>query len=141
MKRHFLGFSTFIIFFSVGLLCSPIRFELTMMAHGAVKDGGGFYWLYKYRSMYFIDLFNEGGKYESNEKAKEIMKNRVENPLSDEIVKQDILKQSEERIIIHFQTKDKLEGYCIFTVENDGLDNICSTSLWHILEFEKQTYK
>lgn len=140
MKRHLLGIIFLIVAFSFGLIMSPIRFDGTAMGHGYVKDGDGSYWIHGFKSMYFVGLSDEGEQYETAEKTKEIFERRLIKAESEEILSQKVLEKSEMRAIIQFQTKDNLQGYCIYRIEEYGLRNICSTSLWHILEFEKQSY-
>lgn len=121
------------------MILSPIRFDGTARGHGFVKDGG-FYWIHGFKSMYFVSLSHEGEQYETRDKAKEVFANRLEKPGIEEIIKQKVLEQNETRAVIHFHRNDELEGFCIFKVEDNGLRNICSASLWHVLAFEKQYY-
>lgn len=140
MKRHLSRFIFFLFAFATGLILSPIHFKGTAIGHGIVKDGGDFYWIRGFKSMYFIGLSHEGEQYESTNKAKKILVKRLVKVESEDVKSQEVLEQNDTRAIIHFERKDKSQGYCIFRVEDSGLRNICSTSLWHILEFEKQNY-
>lgn len=141
MKKHFLKFLILIATFTLGLVLSPIRFDGTGMGHGMVDDNGiGSYWIHGYKSMYFVSLSNEGENFKTSERAIEVFKQRLQKPEVEEISHQEVLEPSETRAIIHFQRRDNLEGYCVLRVEKNSLQNICSTSLWHVLDFERQNY-
>lgn len=138
MKKHISGLLILLLTFTVGLLASPIRFDSLGTGHGATKDGGG-YWFAPYESTYFVKLIHEGENYNSSERAQEIFKARLAEPLT-EVVEQDILDLSEIRAVIFFKKRGNVQGYCSIRVEEKGLRNICSTSLRHVLEFERQKY-
>lgn len=140
MKKHLFGVLLLLLTFALGLVLSPISFSQTSNLCRAVTHDGDSKWVHGYRSTYLIRLFHEGEKYESKSRAKQVYKKRLIKAESEEIKYQEVLEQIDMRTVIHFERKDKLQGYCIFRVENDELRNICSTSLWHVLEFEKQNY-
>ena len=141
MKKHLLGILIALIAFLFGLFASPIRFDCVSMGHGNVDDNGiGSYWIHGYKSMYFIDVSHEGENYTTSERVKEVFEKRIVRPESKEIVGQTILEQIEYRVIVSLQTKSNLQGYCIIKTEGNTLHSICSSSLWHVLEFERQKF-
>jgi len=141
MKRHLLGILITLVAFSLGLFASPIRFDCVGMGHGDVDDNGvGSYWIHSYKSMYFVSLSHEGENYRTSERARAVFEKRAAKPESEEIVEQSILEQTEDRIIISVQTKNNLQGYCVIKTEENNLHSICSSSLQHTLEFEKQNF-
>ncbi len=130
-----------LVAFAFGLVLSPIRFDAIGMGHGDVDDNGvGSYWIHSYESMYFVKLSNEGENYKTSEKAKEIFEKRIAKPTSEEIVEQTLVEESKNRAIISVKTKRNLQGYCVLKLERNVLESICSSSLRHILEFEKQNF-
>lgn len=142
MKKHFLGTLILVTTFAIGLALSPIRFNGTVMGHGMVDDNGiGSYWIHGYESMYFVKLSNEGENYKTVEKAREFFEKRIIKPSSEEISEQTLIQRSDNRAVIHLITKSKSQGYCVIRLKDNLLESICSTSLWHVLDFEKQHYE
>ncbi len=122
-----------LITFFMGFLASPIRF--TGFAVGQTHRG----WFTAYESTYFVKLNLSGENYDKSEEAKEAFESRIKL-YSEYVEKQEILKLEENRAIITFQTKDYGQGFCTIRKEKIRLYIICSTSLRHILEFEKQKF-
>jgi hypothetical protein len=54
---------------------------------------------------------------------------------------QKVLELSENRAVITFQAQGFGQSYCIIRKKNRMLYNICSASLWHAVEFEKQKFR
>ena len=140
MTSRILRVSTFFVALAIGIGVSPIRFTSTEIAHGVVLDGGGFFWVHKYRSMYFVDLWHEGAGYETAEKAAAAFEADVGNPDPQIFLDTEILERTAERALIHVERRDGLQGYCILKVKDTSTRRICSTSLIHILDFERQKY-
>src|SRR5205807_10064547 len=117
MKMKILGLITFLIAFGTGLIASPIRFASIGIGHGIVIDGGGFYWIHTYESIFFVSLSHEGEQYETREKAISVFQTRLINANSESVLSQKVLEQTKERAIIHFERKDRMYGYCIFRID------------------------
>ncbi len=133
MKKHLLGTLIFLIAFIVSFLASPIHFT-------SFAGGSGYNFSFtSYESTYFVKLSLSGETYETAEETKEAFESRI-NLYSEEIEKQEILKLEENRAIITFQSKIYGQGSCAIRKEKIMLYHICSTSLRHVLEFEKQKF-
>jgi hypothetical protein len=143
MKKHFLGFGIALIAFFFSFIVSPIHFEGTAMGHGSNKDGGN-YWIHGFRSNWFIGLSSEGERYETPARTKEVFQESLKE--FESVVEEIDLKNqkndtTEKRAIVIFYNQEKnLRGHCIIRTEEKVLYSICSTSLRHALEFEKQNF-
>ena len=140
MKKHICRIFVLLLTFTVGFLASPIRFDSVGAGHGATKDGDG-YWFIPYKSTYFVKLLHEGENYNSSERAKEILDERINKPGLIEVENYSVLDFHSNRAIISFQTKNNLQGFCILRTRENVLHTICSSSLRHVIKFEEQNFK
>lgn len=133
MKKHLLGILISLMAFSFGFLASPVRF--ISFAVGQTSRG----WFTAYESTRFVKLTLEGENYETSEEAKEAFESRIKQYYKIS-KKQEALELDENRTIVMFQTKHFEQGVCIVRKEKFSLYSICSSSLQHALEFEKQRF-
>ena len=134
MKRQLLGMLILTITFAIGFLTSPIRFSSFAVGLG---EHGGFT---AYESTDFVKLSNTTERYETSEATKKALESHRKQ-FSNYIDKQEVLETGENRIVISFEAEYIAQGFCVVRKEDYKLYEICSTSLWHVLEFEKQYYK
>lgn len=133
MKKHLLGILILIIAFVAGFLVSPIRF--TSFAVGQTNRG----WFTAYSSTYFVKLFLGGEKCETTEEAKVVFESRLKL-YSEWVERQENLKLEENRAVIKIQITDLGQQFCVIRNEKSMIYDICSASLEHVLEFEKQEF-
>jgi len=129
-----LGTLIFLVAFFTGFLASPVRFSSFAVGSGL---HGGFT---AYVSTYFEKVNCEREPYETTEEVDAAFNERI-NLLSKYVKSQQILELKENRAVIIFQTDYISNGYCVIRKRNMMLYNICSTSLWHAVEFEKQKFR
>ncbi len=133
MKKHVLGILIFVITFGIAFLVSPIRFS--SFAFGSDEHGG----FTAYESTDFVKLTSTTERYETSKEAMEAFENHIKQ-YSKHIENQETVRLEENRAIITFQTEYFGQGFCLIKKEDYKLYDMCSTSLSHILEFEKQKF-
>ena len=141
MRRFFLGILVALLTFTVGLVISPIRFWLTSMGHGSVKDGGGNLLAYGYMSSYLVNLDWTSEGYPTPEKAEDVFEARLKETT---VVLERTPQPGEggvkvrSRAVAVFHNQEGNEQYvCVLRTQGKSLSSICSTSLMHVLYFER----
>lgn len=134
MKRHLLGFSLFLTTFAAGFLIAPIHF--TKYATGQAASGP----FATYQSTYFIKVAVGGfGSFDTAEETRAIFAGRVQL-FSEYVLEQEILELDENRAVIWIRTEHFGHGFCIIRKGKLNIFHMCSTSLGHVIEFEKQRF-
>lgn len=131
MKKHFWGTLIFLVAFFIGFFASPIRFSA--FASGSGMRGG----FTAYSSTYFVKLAVGRQPYETALEADAAFKEQVEL-LSEFVWHQKILESSADRAVISFETEHFGRGFCVLRKEKTRVYDICSVSLGHAVEFERQ---
>jgi hypothetical protein len=134
MKKHLFEPLIFLVAFLIGFLASPVRF--TVFAVGSGLHGG----FTSYQSTYFVRVACEREPYEEWENIDQAFQERV-NLYSEYVENQQVLELSENRAVITFRADYSGQSYCIIRKKKRMLYNICSSSLWHAVEFEKQKFR
>jgi hypothetical protein len=141
MRRFLLKFLVALLTFMVGLVISPIRFWSTSLGHGSVKDGGGVILVYGFKSSYLINLGWSSEGYPTPEKAEEVFEARLKEanvvlgrtPRPDEGG-----VEISKRAVAIFHNQELNERYvCVLRTRGKCLISICSSSLMHVLYFER----
>jgi hypothetical protein len=134
MKKHFWGTLIFLVAFFIGFLASPVRFTNDIISCGVRST------FTTYQSTYLERVVSEHTEYEEQKELDRDFDEQVK--LYSEYVKnQQILELKENRAVITFQTNDLGQRFCVIRKGNKELLGICSASLWHVLEFEKQKFR
>jgi hypothetical protein len=131
MKKHLLGTLIFLAAFFIGFFASPIRFSA--FADGSGMRGG----FTAYSSTYFVKLNLGRQPYDTAEEADAAFNEQVEH-YSKLVWNQKVLEAEENRALISFETEWFGLGYCVLRKEKTRVYTICSVSLGHVLEFERQ---
>lgn len=147
MKRHFAGFCIAFFIFSIIFYCSPIVFRSFSVGHGETLEGGscGFY---TYTSNHLEYVFTSSCDYETKEKAiknaKHIVDNSIElvEPLkearfNDRKYLRQITRHREDVQFLDWK-KENMEYFCLTTVKESWVAEVCSSKMRHVLEFEQQ---
>ena len=131
---------TFLFSFAFGVLISPIGFSIDCMAHGKVIDGGGNYFVHRYTSNYFINVWFSGGGYRSPEKANEVFDKEIGSAVKviERGPKYDrhgsVIGQRAVAIVLDTENN---EQYSVFWTDGKILFSIHSRSMIHVLQFER----
>lgn len=143
MKKHLCGFFIAVTTFFISFYISPIRFIADGSGHGATAD-----LLYqcsfsKNISNHFSSVFRWRCDYQNPETANEIFENQVNNsPEIIEPVKEIKLENGKiKRRAIIKTYHENLQVYWLVRTDGEWFDEISSTSLRHIREFEEQKFK
>ncbi len=131
MKKHLLGTLIFLVAFFIGFFASPIRF--TEYERGSGMRGG----FITYESTYFVKVCLGIQPYDTPEEADAAFKEQV-GRFSEFIWDQEILESSADRAVISFETEYFGRAFCVLRKGKTRVYDICSVSLGHALEFEKQ---
>lgn len=141
MHRFLLRVLVALLTFSVGLVISPIRFWSTSMGRGSVEDGGGTILAYGYKSSYLINLGWTSEGYPTPEKAEEVFDARLKeaNVVLERTLKADEggVKVSNRAVAIFHNQEGNEQNVCVLRTQGRILISICSSSLMHILYFER----
>jgi hypothetical protein len=141
MRRFLLRILVALLTFTVGLVISPIRFWSTYLGRGSVEDGGGVFLSYGFMSSYLIDLGWTSEGYPTPEKAGEVFEARLKgaNVVLERTPKPDEMGgKVGNRAVVIFQNHEGNEQYvCVLRTQGKGLISICSSSLMHVLYFER----
>jgi hypothetical protein len=141
MCRHLLRVLISVLTFTIGVAISPIRFTTEMWGHGVVSDGGGAFAVVRYRSSYFVNLWRTSEVYDTPEKADQVFQDRLREAVR-------VLERTPkfsgggakvgERAVAIFYSRERGEQYaCVFWTEGRVLTQVYSSSLMHVLDFEK----
>ena len=133
MKKHIWRLLIFLVAFSIGFIASPIRFSEFAMGSGM---RGGYT---AYSSTYFKKVGFGYQPYETIEEADEAFGEQVKL-FSEYVWNQKVLETGETRAIISFEAEYSGLGFCVLRKEKTYVYTICSTSLGHVREFEKQKF-
>lgn len=143
MKRHLPGVFIALVTFSAGFYLSPIRFISSGAGHGATTDGRYECRFSVHVSNHFVSLSFSSCNFESPEKAREILWRKANEASGTVTPASDFKLQhgSEiQRAVYALRYKD-FRLYCMTRADGKWVDDICSTSLRHVLEFEQQAFK
>lgn len=143
MKRHLLGFCLALLTFFASFYISPIRFNNLGIGHGATTDGSDWCSFSYYISNQFVKVYSDSCDYQTTEKAIENVDKAVDKAVDIiEPLKKIELRNGRkiQRAIIVLQ-ENNLRYFCILRADGNWRNNICSTSLRHVLEFEQQKFK
>lgn len=141
MKKHLLGILILLITFGIGFLFSPIRFSVFAVGSGY---HGGFT---AFESTDFVKLSLTKEPYESVDEANNSFEEHKRE--SEEIVilgkhydfiYRNVLVSENDRVLVFNRTEVGYKSYCSIRKYENRIYEICSESLWHILEFEKQYF-
>jgi hypothetical protein len=141
MKRLLLHFLFALLTFILGVAISPISFRTDLIAHGYVPDGGGGFSVTRHTSSYFVKLWFSHAGYPSAEKAEEVFQSRVSEAVR--IIERTPKLDKEgrkvgERVVAIFFSQEHNEQYAaVFWTDKTILRSVYSSSLMHVLDFEK----
>ena len=140
MGRYLLRVFTAVLTFAIGVVISPIRFTPEILAHGTVTDGGGAYAVARYKSSYFVNLWRSSEVYDTPEKADQVFQDRLQRAVK-------VLERAPKfneggakvgRAVAIFYSREHGEQYaCVLWTEGRVLIEVYSSSLLHVLDFEK----
>ncbi len=125
-----------IMTFIIGVVISPIRFDET-----GIACGKGASWR-SYKSSYFVKLSSGGYRFPSARQADAGFQRQVN--AAEEVIEQTPKLdkngwQVGKRAVAIFSAGDRNEQIvCIFWTNGRWIEDICSVSLMHVLDFEKQ---
>lgn len=139
MKRLLRHLLFALLTFIIGVVLSPIRFYEAGIGCGRMPDGHG-YSIRGYRSSYFVKLWVEHAGYSSAEKANEVFQRLVKEGI--EVIERTPKFDREgqkvgERMVIISSPDQNGRYACVLWTDKTILNAICSSSLMHVLEFEK----
>ena len=126
--------------FIMGVVISPIRFKETGIGCGRMPGGGGFS-VTSYSSSYFVRLWSSSAGYSSAEKANEAFQTQAKDAI--EVIEQTPKfdkagQRVGERALAIFSNQEGDERIvCVFWTDKRLVCSICSPSLMHVLDFEK----
>lgn len=134
MTRLLRNFLLAVLTFIVGVVISPIRFEETGIFCGRHSGGKS------YRSSYFVGLWSDATAYPSAQTADEAFQRNVNNAI--EVIERTPKFDKEgrkvgERAVLIFLNENGRQVAIVSWTETRFLHSIGSTSLMHVLEFEK----
>jgi hypothetical protein len=141
MKRLLCHFPFAILTFILGIVISPISFRTDLIACGRVPDGGGGFSVTRYTSSYFVKLWFSHAGYPSAEKANEVFQSQVNEAVR--VIERTPKLDKEgrkvgERAVAVFFSQENNEHYaCVFWTDKTILHSVYSSSLMHVLDFEK----
>lgn len=142
MKIHLLGFCIALLTFFGSFYFSPILFFGIGIGHGATTDGSDWCNFYPHVSNHFVQLYATSCDYHTTEQAVNNINKKVTNAFEIvESIKEIEMKDGKkvQRAVIILQEND-LRNFCIIKAHKNWVDDICSPSLRHIIEFERQKY-
>lgn len=126
MKKHLIGLLLAVATFTGGFVVSPVWYKRFGVSHGSAG----------YDSSWLATLGVRDKRFDSTDEAKQAFEQQISEAV--EIVE----RQSETRVILVFyKSQDNQKGYCLTKLNDDFVTNICSRSLWQILDFEKSERK
>lgn len=130
MKRQLLGALAAVLTFSAAFLVAPIRFVATGVGGGVTADLQTPCSFSTYSSTYFEKLSDWGCSFDDEDRAKEYFKATIE--------KYHPIFVEENRAVVSFPAPYGGTGYCLYKRYGRFRSEVCSLSLGHILEFERQ---
>jgi hypothetical protein len=137
LRYPLLGLVTFII----GVVVSPIHFYLEGIGCGRVIDGGGGFSVSSYKSSYFVKLSFAHAGYVSTEKANEVFNQRLGEAANVIEVAPKLNKAGfrvgRRAVVIFFEPTPNQYYACVFWTDDRIIHSIYSTSILHVIEFEK----
>jgi hypothetical protein len=141
VRRILRGFSTALLTFALGVVLSPMRFHVDFLAHGYVLDGGGGFSITGFTSSYFVKVFFVHRGYPTADKANQVFEDEVRNAAKviERTPKFDSNgdKIGERALAILLNPENKKQYASVFWTDGRIVTSIDSTSLTHVLEFEK----
>jgi hypothetical protein len=130
MKRQLLGVLVAVVTFWGAFRLAPIRFVSTGVGNGLTWDLKNPCSFSTYSSTYFEKLSYWGCSFENKDRAREYFRATI--------AKYDPILVEESRTVVRFPTPDDRTGYCVFKLDGRFRREVCSLSLEHVLEFERQ---
>ena len=143
MKKHLLGFCIAFFAFSGGFYISPIRFIDGGAGSGATRDGADWCSFSDYSSNHFVKVHTSSCDYKTAEKAKENIIKKVDDAAEivefvKEVELQDGRNIHRAVTVLNF---NGLQYFCLNRADENWVNNVCSTSLRHVKEFEQKRFK
>jgi hypothetical protein len=129
MKLAEIGPVLFVFTFIVGFWAAPIRFVSTGSGSGALTGGNNFCAISDYSSTYFEELSRWSCTFDTESQALDYFESL---PRSNTII-----RQTDSYLLLLIQ--NPTDGYYC-SIRRDGrfITNICSHSLKHVTQFERQ---
>src|SRR5687767_7797434 len=127
--------------FVLGVLISPIGFYLESRACGRATDGGGGFYIHRYRSTYFINVWFSSSQFHSPEKANEWLAKDVKSVVK--VIEAGPRYDREGRLIgqravlILLDPVDNKQYAAVFWTDGRLLFAIVSSSMTHVMQFER----
>jgi hypothetical protein len=145
LKRFFVDISSAVVAFLLslvlGVFISPIKFHLEGMGRGKLWDGGGYFGIQSYTSTYFIKLSFFSGQYPSPEKANEAFAETVMSAVKiidlGHKYNRHGNKVGERAVAILLDPESNEQYASVFWTDGRILCSVDSSSLTHVLQFEK----
>ena len=128
--------------FLLGVVVSPIHFQVESRGQGRITDGNGRFFVTSFRSSYFVELTFAHYSYDSPEKANAVFAEHVAQSI--EVTEITPKLDAQGKIVVrravttalnHDRTKHLA---CVFWTDGSMLHAVTSASLLHVLDFEKQ---
>ena len=140
--RHLRRLLVALLTFLVSVAITPIHFELEGMGVGRVTDGGGGFSTNSYTSSSSARLVFSHLRYASNEKANEVFNDEVRKAIRVVEITPKHNAKGElvgQRVVATFLDRETKQSYSsISWTDGRFIHAIESTSLLHVIEFEKQ---
>ncbi len=132
MRVHILGLCLAVFTFFVGFLISPIRFVKDGVGSGMISGHEFPCSVAAFSSTHLQQVVHWSCSFENERLAADHFSVTTE--------KYAIISKSNTRFVVSFSANE-LTGYCVLRLDGSRRNDICSSSLKHILEFEKQRFQ
>jgi hypothetical protein len=140
--KYLRGPAIALLAFLFGVAVSPIHFEVEGRGCGRMIDTGRGFSITSYRSSYFVQLTFAHAGHESSEKANAMFDDHLDEAIQVLDVRprlDDQRKTIGQRGVAIFLDKETNKQFAsVFWTQGQLFHAITSTSLLHVLEFEKQ---
>jgi hypothetical protein len=127
--------------FVLGVGISPIHFYAEATAYGRMTDGNDAFSISSYKSNYFVKLLYGHEGYASPDKADDAFNQHLKNAVKLIEVTPKTSKQGltigRRAVAVFFEPSANHYYAVVFWTEGRFLYSICSTSLIHVVDFEK----
>jgi hypothetical protein len=126
----------------IGVVISPIHFYCEAIACGRMKEGGGGFSVSLYRSSYFVHVSFAHYSYASEEKATEAFGESVRDAIQVLDVGPKFNRRGEivgrRAVVIARNPRTIYPLAVLFWTDGKVIHSVASTSLLHVMQFERQ---
>ena len=140
MKRHAFGFCIALLAFFGSFYVSPIRFFNVAIGRGYNLNGSDKCSYLSTKSNHLIRLYASSCDYKTSERAVESVNKNLNEAIDIIEPAEKIKNRADSQRAVFVRRENDSRYFCLVRANENWVTDVCSPSLRHVLEFERQNF-